>query len=490
MHSLTAARQSQLLFLLSLALVFAVNTDALAFVLGKWLELSHGTYNHGLLLLGMSLYLLYKKVDFSQIQVETRSLWAGGLLSAAFVLGAFFMGLLSLGSPQLLLVYLSVFSLILFYFGWPVLRRALVPLGLLVFALPFWDLFGGLLQYITLQVSHALVKLSGVPAIKEGFVVVIPAGRFEVAPSCSGISYFLAAAALGVSYAELNYHSRKARAIVIGGMVAAAIVANWIRVYVVIMAGELSNMQHPLVNDHFNLGWMIFGGFFILLLMIFRRWLPDEPQAQSATRHQTPARALSPAAGPPKQYAVILLGFLVILGVARLTIDAGSAGLEETDGLLSDQLALDEPVYRLGTLYRGASEHYYLRQNDAGKVQIYHAVYARQTQGRELINDLNRNFDAARWTKVSESVQPLHGKEVKVIRLRSLTDGKPVIVWFWYRVAGKVTTSALWAKWYQLQGMLQGNNRAEVILLCTTPQARDLLSQTAERLLESSIERQ
>ena len=196
------------LFVLPMVLFAIAYREGLFFLSEKWLDMEHGAYNHGFLLLAVSLYLIYQRVDLLRDMSDQKRVL--GFVGALFLsVAAFILGAVSVVSLQILIVYGLVFCLILAIFGWVVFIKTLLPLGLLIFALPVWSWVGDLLQLITHQMSYLLVKMSGIPVLEEGLYIMVPAGNFEVSEGCSGLSYFLAGSALAVIYAIMNFHTKK-----------------------------------------------------------------------------------------------------------------------------------------------------------------------------------------------------------------------------------------------------------------------------------------
>ncbi len=108
------------------------------------------------------------------------------------------------------------------------------------------------------------------------FVYLIGVGTFEVAHGCSGLRYLLVGGqALVLIYGELYLSRLRSRITLfcLGG-VAFALLANWIRVFVIIyMGGYETNMQSGLIEDHENFGWWVFAGTLVPPLYFLARQL-------------------------------------------------------------------------------------------------------------------------------------------------------------------------------------------------------------------------
>ena len=73
---------------------------------------------------------------------------------------------------------------------------------------------------------------------------MIPSGTWSVVEACSGVRYLMASFMVGTLFAYLNYRSTAPpRWIFVGVSIAVPIVANWLRAYLIVMLGHLSEQQ-------------------------------------------------------------------------------------------------------------------------------------------------------------------------------------------------------------------------------------------------------
>ena len=79
----------------------------------------------------------------------------------------------------------------LFFYGPAAFKSALFPLWFLVFSIPMpsfiLDPSVEFLRRGSAEIAYVLLKLSGTPIFREGFVFALPKMTIEVAPECSGI---------------------------------------------------------------------------------------------------------------------------------------------------------------------------------------------------------------------------------------------------------------------------------------------------------------
>jgi len=459
-----------LMYAVPILLSIVVYRSGTEFLLSKWLDFDHGAYNHGFLLLLVTLYLLYTNINFDN-DISKKGNTIGFCLAALFMIIAFAFEAVTIVSLQVVTFYFFITSLVLAIYGWTIFRKATIPLSLLLFALPIWDFLGPALQEITLNISYLMVTAVGIPALKEGFQIIIPAGTFEVAPSCSGFSYLMAAIPLAILYAVNSFSNKKNIFLVITVIVTASIVANWVRVFIIIVAGQLTDMQHYFVTvEHFNLGWGVFGFMFISLIFFFNKVLEprEDDRCFNLIGQEKIDTPLSESGG------IITSAFffsmsLSVLGLVFIGFQYQVA--ENTRGIKNKDIAANIlipavfqsslPLYDLQPKFNGAIESVYIASEYEPPVQLYHAMVVKQQQGKEIIFSGNRLFAKDQWQLMSVEL----GDEIRKVELKSKLTGESYLLWSWYRVDGENTGSDIKAKWHELQGYLAGDNSGSIVYL-------------------------
>ncbi len=459
-----------LMFLVPILLSLVLYSAGIEFLLGKWLDFDHGAYNHGFLLLLVTLYLLYTNINFDS-DISEKGNAAGFCLAVLFMTMAFAFEAVTIVSLQVVAFYLLIISLVLAIYGWTIFKKAIAPLSLLLFALPVWDGLGPVLQKITLEMSYLMVKAVGIPVLKEGYHILIPAGTFEVASSCSGFSYFMAAFPLAILYAVNNFNDKKNIFLVVSVIVAASIIANWIRVFIIIIAGQMTDMQHYFVTvEHFNLGWIVFGCMFILLVFLFKKVLADKGVAQHLNSMSNAGISVreNGLLAAPAFLSSVLLGALSLVFIAlQYQVSENNRSFNHNE--VTANIAIPElfnpamPLYDLSPKIDGAIENIYIASEYNPPVQLYHAMLVKQAQGKELVSSNNRLFDEARWQLIDKDDE-LDG-EIRKIELKSKLTGEHYFLWYWYRVDGMHTASDIRVKWYELIGYLKGDNSGSLVVL-------------------------
>ncbi len=457
-----------------LLLVLLVYRETSLFVMDIWNWRDGETYTHGYLALAISLYLVYRQRTILARLTPCPSFIALFAVAASGLLwlAALLMDVITIQIVALLLIIISVTWAIV---GGQVTRHLLFPLLIISFAIPIWDPLPPILQEMTTDVVFQAIRLLGVPALREGHLIILPAGQLAINESCSGLSYLLAALTLGMLYAHLNYQGFWSRALIVMVSGVAAVLANMARVFIVVYLAYKTDMRHPLVSDHFNLGWYLFGGLVFILLLIDVRVHRNAGDSGTGSRLRDKTAAVLPCNRGVMQSLPLFAATVVLIAAGPamawwvekqaeypqdmvLTLPAGAGGWSGPS-VTQDSWS---PVYH------GAITEKRVYRNGGQEVYLFVGHYPVQSQGNELIHDLNKVTNAKIWRPVYPQARAVRYKE-QVVREQVLetASGQRRLAWYWYRVGGRQTSSEYRAKLLQLRGVLEGNRQATVIVIAT-----------------------
>lgn len=477
-EALTWRSASLVLFAL-LLFVLLFNYQTVEYLAGLWGQLFDGEYAHGYLVLGISGYLIWHERKSLKALTPCPSSYAlaGVLVSCLLMLASTMVSVETAQALSLLLLVMSVVWLVL---GTRLALKLAFPVLFIAFALPIWFPLSPILQGITADAVFWIARLANIPAYREYNVITLPAGSLSIEEACSGLRYLMAALTLGALYARLNYTSQIARGLVVVVSVLAAIVGNIIRVYVVVYLAYKTDMQHPWVADHLNLGWYIFGAIMLLLLLI-DAWLhskfskqalqvPEELPVLPVTEHLCRKPGLTRLL-IPGLVTILLTGSIPAMQWRmsnQADFDATNVLVVLPDGEAgwSGPYA---PVTSWRPIFHGAVETLQSYSMNGESVQVYIGYYPAQRQGRELINVLNRISDNRVWTPVYShpQVRTIRGRPV-LEQLIKDKKGTRLVVWFWYEVAGQPVTSNIKAKLLQVLGLFNGKPGASVVAIASS----------------------
>jgi exosortase len=230
---------------------------------------SDPNFSHGFFVPAFSLFLLWQdRSRLRQIQ-PAPSLW--GLPVIVFAMCTLILGVFG---AELFLSRMSLVVLIagltIFFRGWETLRAVLFPLLFLVLMVPLPAIvFSQItfpLQILASELSAWLLPFLGVPVLREGNVINLPAMPLEVAEACSGIRSLLSLTTLAIMYGYLMEKRVSIRVILALASVPIAVVANGLRI---VGTGLLVQYWDPDKAEgffHAFSGWLIF---VVSLLMLF-----------------------------------------------------------------------------------------------------------------------------------------------------------------------------------------------------------------------------
>ena len=425
---------------------------ALILVLGlaflpQWLDLAHlwqseMVYSHGWLIAGVCAWLcLGGTGDNPPARTRSRLAWLplAGLLPF-FVLVQF--ARLDLAQQAML----PVLGLAFVYgvYGTPGVRRALFPAGYFLLAIPLWDALIPALQWLTVHANALALAALGIPASIQGDFVTVPAGVFEIADGCAGSHFFVVALAVSSLEAYLARGGKARTLTSLGLALTLSLVANWLRVLIIILRGNATHMQTSLIRDHYWFGWFLFAGalgVYFLLLRAFDQRHPLKP---------LPAPEPAPSPGPGPSWPVLLPGVLLLalVGVNGLV---RHLAWQATDVRLAADPVLTAP-FRGPVLqdldwrpsFAGAAaESLATYRSEAGPVSYYRAVYGEQHSGAKLVGYGNRVLPRD-WVVQSDTLEP--GSKTsdytpfpgpaRVLVARA-PDGGRWLLWTWYVVDGQ-----------------------------------------------------
>lgn len=139
------------------------------------------------------------------------------------------------GLSFLALALVTIFwGLFIFAFGTGAARKALLPLGLLIFMVPApqpaIDQVIALLQRGSAALAYSLFSIIGVPAIRDGMTISLPHLTIEVAPECSGIRSSVSLLILTLAGSNLYLRSVYNKILLVSLVIPLTILKNAIRI--------------------------------------------------------------------------------------------------------------------------------------------------------------------------------------------------------------------------------------------------------------------
>lgn len=465
-------RSAAWVFAIPVVALVVLYWDSFVSIFLLWSDWVNENYSHGFLVLGISLYMVWRRrAQLASIPIEP-NFWVVAPLAVASVMWmvARLTGVQMVELPMLVVVCgLTAWSLLGNRIAW----LLVFPFAYLLFALPIWEPLIPLLQTMTAHVAALAMRAIGVPTLLQGHYILIPEGTFYVEQSCSGARYFNASLALGFLYAWLNYQRPSKRAICIAISAIVPIIANWLRVFFVILAGHLTDMTSSLVHSHIVFGWELFGVILLPLAWFGVRY-SDDPEASTAP---PPVRE-APVSGRRREnsHGIIAAALLATVALAagpvtamRLEHSLGAGGegaahvpLPQGHGSWRGPEALQHTDWK--PVFNGSTAQVIRKYTDGtSSVYVSVAYYHRlQQQGGELVGYGNSIAGGNGWRSVGErgiATDGIKGFPVSHVRETEILDsgGHKRLVWDWYVIAGHSTTNRYVAKALDAWGLLTDN---------------------------------
>lgn len=233
----------------------------------QWID--DPNYSHGFFVVLFCAWILWHRRAHLRTLPRKPSPW--GLLVVAGALAILIVGVFGaeLYFSRTSLVFL-IAGMTIYFFGWKVFRAALLPWGLLFLAIPLpaivFNQIAFPLQFGASRMASWLLALLGVPVLRQGNIIMLPALTLDVAEACSGLRSLMALFSIGVLYGCIFERKVSNRVILALAAIPIAVAANAIRI---VSTGLLGQYWEPDKAEGF---FHLFSGaviFVCTLLLLF-----------------------------------------------------------------------------------------------------------------------------------------------------------------------------------------------------------------------------
>ena len=265
-------------------LILWLYIPTLAHLVAQWWK--DPDFSHGFFVPLFSGFVLWQERSRLSRLIPRPSWWGLGLLALGLcVLVVGQMGAELFLSRLSFLIVLA--SLIVLFLGWTFFRAVLFPLAFLLLMIPIPTIvFNQItfpLQLLASKVASTILPWMGVPVLREGNVIVLPAMALEVAEACSGIRSLMSLATLAVIYGYLMERRVGVRVLLALASIPIAVAANSFRI---VGTGLLVQYWDPDKAEgffHEFQGWLVFVASLAMLYLLHRlvRIFWHEESAQS-----------------------------------------------------------------------------------------------------------------------------------------------------------------------------------------------------------------
>jgi exosortase/archaeosortase family protein len=202
-------------------------------------------FSHGFFVPAFSLFVLWQ--DRARLAREPREPSSWGLLVIAFALSVLLVGVLGAELfPWAFLVFM-------------------IPIPAIVFTQITFPL-----QMLASKIAALLLPIAGVPVLREGNVIHLPAMSLEVAEACSGVRSLLSLMTLAIIYGYLTETRIWVRIVLATASIPIAVAANSVRI---VGTGLLVQHWDPDKAQgffHTFSGWLVFVVSLAMLVLLHR----------------------------------------------------------------------------------------------------------------------------------------------------------------------------------------------------------------------------
>jgi len=465
-------------------------------------------YSHGYLIPLVTAYLIWQRRDLLKA-LEFKPTWAPvGLIVLGLVVS-----IIGEISALYILIHLSLILIILSMawavMGWSAFRYVMIPIALLIFAIPLpYFLEATLtadLQLISSKLGVAFIRLFGIPVFAEGNVIDLGSYQLQVVEACSGLRYLYPLMGVGFIVVYMYQVDIWKRVLVFLSTVPITILMNSLRIGIIGILVEYWGQGMADGFLHYFEGWIIFVA--CLAILVGEMWLLN----RLSNPRRSFAKVFAMPAGPdlseaefehrsrelPKPFlaciALVLLSFVIIQ-----MIDTRDEIIPEREQFVTFPLYIDdwkgqqenlEPIVTDKLLLTDYLLNNYVRDG-APPVNLYVAYYQSQRKGVSphsprvcvpgggwSITDLERI-----------RVQIVGSTESVRVNRAIIQNGMHTqLVYYWFKQRGRDIANEYWMKWYLLSDSLSMNRSDGSLVRLVTPIAAGEKESDAERRLNEFL---
>lgn len=440
-------------------------------------------YSHGYMLPFIALYFIWQKKS-TIIQSEfTPSWWGLGLILVAlivFVIGEV-SALFILTQYSLIAVLLG---LALSIMGWPAIKPVLVPILLLVFAIPLpYFLEASLsanLQLLSSKLGVSFIRWCQIPVYLEGNVIDLGIYKLQVVEACSGLRYLFPLLSLGFICAYLFDAAFWKRLLLVLSTIPITILMNSFRIG---MIGVLVNIWGIAMAEgflHDFEGWIVFmacfGVLFIEMAILSRIGGDKRPLFEIFGLSQANAIDLNASTFKQRPLSYPLIASVAALAVSvavvssidkRAEIIPSRAMFPEFPTQLGnwrgEQSAMEEAV----TKALGLTDYILADYKDgtAQSVNFYAAYYESQRKGVSP-HSPRVCIPGGGWQIADITRTQLDNLPINRIVIKK--EDNTQLVYYWFQQRGRQFANEYLMKWYLFKDALLLNRTDGALVRITT----------------------
>jgi exosortase len=230
-------------------------------------------FSHGFFVPLFAAFVIWQERN-SLARVRLQPSWSGTLI-LGFGLCVLILG--QLGAEIFLSrcsFLIALAGLTVLFLGWRFFRAILFPWAFLVLMIPIpaiiFNQITFPLQLLASRVASTTLPWLGVPVLREGNVIVLPAMALEVADACSGIRSLMTLTTLAVIYGYLMERKTVVRVVLAMASLPIAVAANSLRVVGTGLLVQYWDPEKAQGFFHEFQGWLMFVASLAMLYFLHR----------------------------------------------------------------------------------------------------------------------------------------------------------------------------------------------------------------------------
>jgi exosortase len=259
--------QHKYVYLLTVLIVL-LNIKVFIELIGDWYR--DDNYSHGFLIIPISIYLFYRQKDKLKFPAVPNK-W--GMLFFIFGCLGLILGIAaSEYFTTRFAIVLMITSLALYYLGYENFKKVWFCFFFLLFMIPIPSTIYYSatlpLQLLATKASVILLKIIGVPVVRDGNIIHLPDYSLEVAEACSGIRSLVALMSLSALYSYLRMPGKVLPITLFFSAIPIAIITNIFRIFVTAIGAYAISKEIAEEFLHEISGMLIFVTALIIIVIL------------------------------------------------------------------------------------------------------------------------------------------------------------------------------------------------------------------------------
>lgn len=424
-------------------------------------------FSHGVLIAPIAFYLIWEKRSKLAVMTPVPD-WRGMVVMLAAIF-LYIVGELGaeLFTTRIAVIFLCI-GAVWWLYGRQVLRELAFPLALLFLMLPLPGfIYRNLtfsLQILASKVSVELLNWAGYLAYREGNVIDMGFGQFQVVDACNGLRFIMPMLTLGVLFAFMRPQAWWKRAVLVVSTIPLAMTTNILRIVGTgILAKYFGNGVAEGFFHDFS-GWAVFMTSFALFggLAMGLKHLPGKPAVRKHDTNNPP-----PAVCNFRKRIGVSLAALFICLFSPVAVNVlGSVdpvplkrALDRFPLEFEGRIGRHEEIDTVMWERVGAQSYVLINYKKPGQptINFYTAHYEHQRKAGDFIHSPKLCLPGAGWFVQSNQPRSLRtaragrdGRTMKFNELLIEKVDKRQLVYFWYQGRDRNFTSEYAAKFYMV----------------------------------------